>query len=39
VGYSIANLTTASSTSGATRFFNTGKRREISCSAASPPLS
>jgi hypothetical protein len=38
-GCSIAHLTTASSTSGATRFFNTGQRREISCSAAWPPLS
>src|SRR5262249_32858429 len=38
-GCSIAKSTTACSISGAVRFFNTGLRRLISCSASSPPLS
>jgi hypothetical protein len=38
-GWSIAIATTAASISGATRFFQTGLRRDNSCSASSPPLS
>ena len=38
-GCSIASATTASSISGATRFFSNGFERLISISAASPPLS
>src|SRR5262245_35778162 len=38
-GSSIARSTTAVSTSGATRFFGIGLRREISASPASPPVS
>src|SRR5437660_12572672 len=38
-GCSIAISTTASSISGAVRFFRIGLRRLISCSASSPPLS
>jgi hypothetical protein len=38
-GCSIATATTAYSTSIGVRFFSTGLRRLISCSASSPPLS
>ena len=38
-GCSIAKSTAARSICGAVRFFKTGLRRLISCSASSPPLS
>src|SRR5262249_34086706 len=37
-GCSIAKSTAACSISGAVRFFNTGLRRLVSCSASSPPV-